>query len=55
MIANSSDALDLTLVDGDRLSETPTFYQIIGCHLQVFTRVYIVTSCCVVNLDVDVL
>ena len=33
VIANSSDALDLTLVDGDRLSETPMFYQIIGCHL----------------------
>jgi hypothetical protein len=31
--AVASDALHLTLVDGDRLSETPMFFQIIGCHL----------------------
>jgi hypothetical protein len=31
--AAASDALHLTLVDGDRLSETPMFFQIIGCHL----------------------
>ena len=31
--ALASEALHLTLVDGDRLSETPMFFQIIGCHL----------------------
>ena len=31
--AVASEALHLTLVDGDRLSETPMFFQIIGCHL----------------------
>ena len=32
-LADTRDALSLILVDGDRLSETPMFFQIIGCHL----------------------